>query len=85
MTYWTRCDWNDESTRPTEPGVYAIWCVIPEEICDGVSIAEEAEFMVLGIVTPAECGVSITLDHGVSLEYIIGWFGPLLIPPFDAG
>jgi hypothetical protein len=85
MSKWTPCDWEDKSTRPTIPGIYAV-IIVGDSEREGAhfyySYDDYQTFATLEL--PDEDGEQrFHGDNDEEPEQIIAWFGPIEIPPCD--
>lgn len=84
---WHRLDWDDVSTRPTIPGIYAV-IVKGDSEREGAHVYYDfADYQTFATLTGEYSKDDDTLelhgDHDEEGEFMLAWCGPLDLPQFD--
>lgn len=83
MTKWTRCDWEDEATRPKVPGLYAVVIEGDSERDGAYVFYDFGDYQTFAVAKATEEGLAVSCEHDEEPESIVAWYGPIDIPPCD--
>lgn len=83
MTEWiTRND--DKTNNPTEPGLYAVMVTGDSEYVDGHCVYSFPEYQNFAEFKLHEEGGVFKGAHDEEDEFIFAYYGPIIIPPYEA-
>jgi hypothetical protein len=80
---WHECDWENEATRPTVAGSYAVMISGDSASVDGHVLYDFPDYQTFASVWVEEGEVQIAPSHDEPAHTIFAWCGPLPIPKFD--
>lgn len=79
---WTKCEWDDETTRPKLAGIYAV-VIEGDSERDGPHVFYEfGDYQTFAVVAIEDGEVVVRCDHDEESGSIIAWLGPIDIPPW---